>query len=93
MTRRHLVTLAWIFAVILLLLHLDFWRPQRPVIYFGWLPEEMAYRLGWMLLAWAYLEWFTRKVWSSSDLDEMVDAQADAVLGTEAAGADAGDGR
>ena len=79
MNRRRLVFLAWILAAILLLLHLDFWRPQRPVVYFGWLPEEMAYRLGWMLLAWGYLEWFTRKVWSSEHLDEMVDAQADAL--------------
>ncbi|MDA8020453.1 MAG: hypothetical protein MPN21_23695 [Thermoanaerobaculia bacterium] len=80
MTRRSLVHLAWILAAILVLLHLDFWRPQRPTVYFGWLPEELAYRLGWMLLAWAYLEWFTRRVWSSEQLDELVEAQADAVL-------------
>jgi hypothetical protein len=83
------VYLAWILAAILMLLHLDFWRPQRPVVYFGWLPEEMAYRLGWMLLAWAYLEWFTRKVWSGEHLDEMVDAQADA-LSADALAVDAG---
>lgn len=89
MNRRHLVHLARILAAILVLLHLDFWRPQRPVIYFGWLPEELAYRLGWMLLAWAYLEWFVRKVWSGEHLDDLVDAQADALFGDEA-GANSG---
>lgn len=76
MTRKLTVRLAWILAVILQLLHLDFWRPQSPEIYFGWLPQELAYRLGWMILAWLYLEWFTRRVWSSEHLDELVDEMA-----------------
>ena len=76
MTRKLTVRLAWILAAALLLLHLDFWRPQRPEIYFGWMPEELAYRLGWMILAWLYLEWFTRKVWSSEHLDDLVDEMA-----------------
>ncbi|MCB1036941.1 MAG: hypothetical protein KDD47_24150 [Acidobacteria bacterium] len=59
--------IAWIGLVVLIVLHLDFWRPQRAVLYFGWLPEDMAYRLGWMLLAWAYLIFFTRSVWREED--------------------------
>ena len=46
-------------AAALVLLHLDFWRPQRAILYFGWLPEEMAYRLVWVFLAWLYLLAFT----------------------------------
>jgi hypothetical protein len=46
---------AWIGFLVLLALHLDFWRPQRVRLWAGWLPEELAWRLGWMALAWAYL--------------------------------------
>ena len=59
--------IAWIGLAALFALHLDFWRPQRPLLYFGWLPEEMAYRLAWMLLAWIYLLYFTRFVWTSEE--------------------------
>lgn len=59
--------IAWIGLAVLVALHLDFWRPQRDVLYFGWLPEDMAYRWVWMLLAWAYLIYFTRFVWTEDD--------------------------
>ncbi len=55
--------LAWVGFLLLLVLHLDSWRAQRDVIYFGWMPEELAYRLAWMVLAWAYLLWFCSRVW------------------------------
>lgn len=55
--------LAWGGFLLLIVFHLDFWRPQRPVLYFGWLPEDMAYRLVWMLFAWLYLIYFTTWVW------------------------------
>lgn len=48
---------------LLVALHLDFWREQRPVLYFGWLPEEMAWRLLWIFAAWLYLLYFTTRVW------------------------------
>ncbi len=54
---------AWVGFGILLVLHLDFWRPQRPVLYFDWLPEDLLYRLVWMGLAWVYLVFFTTRVW------------------------------
>ena len=54
---------AWIGFILLILLHLDFWREQSTTLYFGWIPEEMAYRLVWMFLAWLYLMYFTRFVW------------------------------
>ena len=59
--------IAWVSLVTLLVLHLDSWRPQRPVLYFSWLPEDVAYRLGWMLLAWLFLLFFTRYVWKEED--------------------------
>ena len=55
--------IAWAGFALLIVTHLDFWRPQRPELYFGWLPEDLAYRLLWMLAAWAYLLFFTRWVW------------------------------
>ena len=55
--------LAWGGFLLLIGLHLDFWREQRPVLYFGWIPEDMAYRLLWMGLAWLYLVYFTTYVW------------------------------
>ena len=54
-------------AIVLVLLHLDFWRVQRPVLYFDWLPEEVAYRLLWMLLAWVYMLFFCTFVWREDD--------------------------
>ncbi len=57
--------LAWAGLLFLLVLHVDFWRPQRPVLYFGWLPEELAYRIAWMVLAWIYLMFFTSRVWKT----------------------------
>lgn len=58
---------AWFGFFALLVLHLDFWRPQRPVIWFGWIPEELAYRFLWLLLAWLYLFFFTAKVWREEE--------------------------
>jgi len=53
--------------VALIVLHLDFWRPQRAELYFGWVPEELAYRLVWFALAWVYLVLFTRFVWGGDE--------------------------
>jgi len=63
MGRRATVSCAWFGFGVLLLLHLDFWRAQRVVIYFGWMPEELLYRLGWILLAWLYLLFVCGWVW------------------------------
>jgi hypothetical protein len=57
------VRIAWAWGIVLLVLHVDFWRPQRAALHFGWLPEELLYRLGWMLLAWLYLLFFCGRVW------------------------------
>ena len=54
---------AWGGLGLLLLLHLDLWRPLPPGPYFGWMPEELVFRLLWMGLAWLYLVFFTRVVW------------------------------
>ena len=53
----------WVCFVLLALGHLDFWRPQRVVLYFGWVPEELLYRLVWMFLAWLYLLYVCRYHW------------------------------
>lgn len=59
--------LAWAGALLLLVLHNDSWRPQRPVLWFGWVPEELLWRLGWMLLAWLYLLWFCSRIWRGEE--------------------------
>lgn len=58
---------AWSGFLILIVLHLDFWRPQRAELYFGWMPEDLAYRLAWMVLAAAYLVYFTARVWREEE--------------------------
>jgi hypothetical protein len=44
-------------AVGLTLLHLDFWRTQRGTLLLGWIPDELLYRLIYILLAGAYILW------------------------------------
>lgn len=63
MRGRRVAVVAWIWGLALLALHLDFWRPQRVRLWLGWIPEEAAYRLVWVLLAWIYLLWFCSAVW------------------------------
>lgn len=55
--------LAVVGFVALLALHFDLWRPLPAGPYFGWMPEELLFRLLWMGLAWLYLLWFTATVW------------------------------
>ena len=59
--------LAWLALLGLVVLHLDFWRPQRVVLYAGWIPEELLYRLAWMLLAWLWLVWFCGRIWRTEE--------------------------
>jgi len=63
MGRRTTAILGWGGFLALLALHLDFWRPQRSVLLAGWLPEELAYRLGWIALAWLYLLFVCARLW------------------------------
>lgn len=63
MTRQNHLRVAWFLGGVLFLLHFDFWRPQRVVLYLGWVPEELAYRLVWVGLATAYLAYFCRFCW------------------------------
>jgi len=65
--KRIDVVVAWAGFVLLLALHLDFWRPQVARVHFGWLPEELAYRLVWMLLAWVYLLFFCARIWGDGE--------------------------
>lgn len=67
--RTHVaISVAW--ALGLLATHLDFWRPQRAVLWWGWLPEELFWRLGWMALAFLFVVHFTRCVWTAPEEDE-----------------------
>jgi hypothetical protein len=56
--------LAWVWGLLLLVLHLDFWRPRRVEVHLGWMPEELVYRVAWMVLALLYLVFFCRFVWT-----------------------------
>lgn len=58
-------SIAWVGAFALLILHLDFWRPSTPELWFGSVPAELGYRVGWMVLAWLYLMFVTSRVWTS----------------------------
>ena len=67
MSRRAHARLAVVLGVVLVALHLDFWRPQRPRSWFGWLPEELAWRLAWMGLAFLYLLYFCAHLWRDGE--------------------------
>ncbi len=60
-------TIAWAGALALLGLHLDFWRDRGTALLMGWMPQELAWRMGWMLLSTLYLIWFCRAVWVEED--------------------------
>ena len=60
-------SIAWGGFVLLLLLHLDWWRPARARLWFGWMPEELLWRLAWMALATGYLFFFCTWVWAEDD--------------------------
>ncbi|MDX1388876.1 MAG: hypothetical protein R3344_06775, partial [Acidobacteriota bacterium] len=55
MKRRTALRIAWVGCVVLTLFHLDFWRPQRVALLGGWLPEELAYRIAFVVLAWGFM--------------------------------------
>jgi hypothetical protein len=59
--------IAWLGAGLLLGLHHDFFRPQEARLVFGWVPEDLAYRLVWMAAATLYLFWFTARVWETRE--------------------------
>ncbi len=63
--------IGWGGFLVLLFLHLDFWRPQRVVLYFGWLPEELLYRLIWMLLAFFYLVHHCTYLWTRDEAEDL----------------------
>lgn len=49
--------------VVLLVLHFDAWRTPSAAPWWGWLPDELGWRLLWMLGALGYLWWFTSRFW------------------------------
>ena len=67
MSRSTRLLLAWIGGITLTVLHLAPGFEPRPRLVLGLLPEELAYRLGWLALAFAYLVWFTACVWREED--------------------------
>ena len=63
MKRRLLLGSAWIGGAALVVLHLDFWRPRRLEPWFGWLPDELAYRIAFIGLAWLFMLFICAWVW------------------------------
>ncbi len=63
MSRRTVYWITTFGFALLVVLHLDFWRPQRVELILGWLPVELAYRLAYCLLAWLYVLFVVRWVW------------------------------
>ena len=63
MKRRTTLWMASLGFLLLVLLHLDFWRTQRVRLLLGWVPEELAYRLLFLILAWLYMLFLCARVW------------------------------
>ena len=61
---------AGVTALLLLVLHFDIHlglRERSPEMLLGWLPMELAWRLGWMGLAWIWLVVVIRFVWRARE--------------------------
>ena len=65
--RRLEQALAVVGFAALIVLHVDFWRPQRPDIWLGWIPEELGYRLVWIAASWLYLLFFCGRIWRGDE--------------------------
>ena len=63
MARRTELVLAWGVGAALVLTHLIPWLEPTPRLLAGVLPVELAWRLAWMAAAFAYLLWFTVRIW------------------------------
>ena len=69
MSRALAYRIAAVGFLVLVVLHFDFWRPQSARLLFGWLPQELAYRIAYIGLAWIYVVWICRWVWREEDAD------------------------
>lgn len=58
---------AAIALLLLTLLHLDFWREQRVAFVLGWIPIELAWRIGFVLAAWVFVMFVCARVWREED--------------------------
>ena len=65
--KTAIMAMAWVGALVLLALHLHFWIDPGPELLLNWLPIDLAYRIGWLMLAWIYLMFFCRYVWEKED--------------------------
>ena len=63
MARRTALILSTLASLLIVVLHLDFWRPRRAVLLGGWLPEELAYRVVELLLAWGVMLFICAYLW------------------------------
>ena len=63
MKRQVSAAIAWIALLLLVVTHMDFWRPQEVSLVAGWLPFELAYRIVWLLAAWLYMVFLCRLLW------------------------------
>jgi hypothetical protein len=62
---RLRLLIAWAVPIALLLIH-QIAAPRGGELWLG-LPEEWWLRLGWCAVAWVYLAWFARAVWTDEE--------------------------
>lgn len=63
MSRRTAIRAAALAVVVLSILHVDFWRPSTGALWLGCVPEDLAYRIAWMIAAWGVMLFITAFVW------------------------------
>jgi hypothetical protein len=61
------VRAVWIGVAVLLILHVAARRCPGTDLRFGWLPDELAFRIGWMLVSACLVVLITRVVWTIED--------------------------
>ena len=67
MGRRWERLVAALGLVALGVLHVDAWRSPGARVFLGWVPEELLYRLVWVLLAWGYLLLLFARFWTDEE--------------------------
>lgn len=69
MSRRQHTALSVAWGLALYVAHHHVWRddPAAPRLLLGWMPVELAWRLGWMALAALFLAHLCARVWRAED--------------------------
>ncbi|MCA9716365.1 MAG: hypothetical protein H6713_30755 [Myxococcales bacterium] len=71
LSRRAHARIFAVACVLLTLLHFDVWNNHRALpLTFGWMPVDLAYHVGWIVVATALVFYMTARVWPTPPAPE-----------------------